>query len=204
MAAHRARRTSGRFATLAVSATTVLALLTACSGGPGGDAVAGQGYISGDGTITSVSAPERDAPVRFAGTTLDGEPFDVRDHRGEVVVVNVWGSWCPPCIAEAPALQEVWTDTRAAVGVQFVGIDTQDNAAAARAHEKRFGVTYPSIEDVDGRVLLGLRGSLPPKAIPSTIVLDRSGRVAARVLGQVRASTLRALIADALAERDVA
>ena len=90
------------------------------------------------------------------------------------------------------------------VGVQFVGIDTQDNAAAARAHEKRFGVTYPSIEDVDGRVLLGLRGSLPPKAIPSTIVLDRSGRVAARVLGQVRASTLRALIADALAERDVA
>ncbi len=200
MAAHRARRTPGRLATLA---TLAVLSLTACSGGPGGDAVAGQGYISGDGTITTLSAPERDAPVRFAGTTLAGEPFDVRDYRGEVVVVNVWGSWCPPCIAEAPALQEVWAATRDR-GVQFVGIDTQDNAAAARAHERRFGVTYPSIDDDGGRVLLGLRGSLPPRAIPSTIVHDRSGRVSARVLGQVRASTLRALITDALAERDVA
>ena len=186
-----------------ITLALALVLLTGCSGGPGADAVAGQGYISGDGTITSVGVADREEPVRFAGTTLSGEPFDVREHRGDVVVVNVWGSWCPPCIAEAPALQEVWTDTRA-LGVQFIGIDTQDNAAAARAHEKRFGVTYPSIDDDGGRVLLGLRGSLPPKAIPSTIVLDRSGRVAARVLGQVRASTLRALIADALAERDVA
>ena len=203
MAQHRARRTSGSFATLATLATLAVLALSACSGGPGGQAVAGQGYISGDGTITTLSSPERDAPVRFAGTTLDGEAFDVRDYRGEVVVVNVWGSWCPPCIAEAPALQKVWTQTRDR-GVQFVGIDTQDNAAAARAHERRFGVTYPSIDDDGGRVLLGLRGTLPPRAIPSTIVLDRSGRVAARVLGQVDASTLRALVSDALAERDVA
>jgi len=161
--------------------------------------VAEQGYISGDGTITTVAAAERGDPVRFAGTTLSGEPFDVRDHRGEVVVVNVWGSWCPPCIAEAPALQKVWTDTRAS-GVQFIGIDTQDNAAAARAHERRFSVTYPSIDDDGGRVLLALRGSLPPKAIPSTVVLDRTGRVAARVLGEVDAVTLRTLVSDALGE----
>jgi hypothetical protein len=85
--------------------------------------------------------------------------------------------------------------------VQFVGIDTQDNRAAALAHEKRFGVTYPSLDDDGGRVLLSLRGSLPPQAIPSTLVLDRRGRVAARVLGQVPASTLRALVSDALAEK---
>lgn len=190
MTAHLARRTSCLLATLA--------LLAGCSGS-GARAVPDQGYISGDGTITTVAAADREVPVRFAGTTLDGEPFDVRDYRGEVVVVNVWGSWCPPCIAEAPALQAVWAATEA-LGVQFVGIDTQDNEAAARAHENRFGVTYPSIDDDGGRVLLALRGSLPPKAIPSTIVLDRSGRLSARVLGQVRASTLRALVSDALAE----
>lgn len=193
MTAHRARRTTWLPA--------VLLVLAGCASGASGDAVAGQGYISGDSTITTVVLADRDAPVRFAGTTLDGEPFNVRDHRGKVVVVNVWGSWCPPCIAEAPALQEVWTDTRA-LGVQFVGIDTRDNPSAARAHEKRFGVTYPSIDDDGGRVLLrlALGGSLPPRAIPSTIVLDRKGRVAARVLGQVRAATLRALVSDALAE----
>ena len=131
------------------------------------------------------AAAARDEPVRFRGTTLDGGTFDVADHRGEVVVVNVWGSWCPPCIAEAPDLQEVWSEVRGR-GVQFVGVDFRDNTAAARAHERRFGVTYPSIEDQAGRVLLALRGSLPPRAIPSTLVLDRRGRVAARVLGQVR------------------
>jgi len=194
MTAHHARRTTCLFLSLALLAATA-----ACSDGSNGPAVPDQGYISGDSTITTMPAADRDAPVRFAGTTLDGEPFDVRDHRGEVVVVNVWGSWCPPCIAEAPALQDVWAGVESR-GVQFVGIDTQDNEAAARAHEKRFGVTYPSIDDDDGRVLLSLRGKLPPKAIPSTLVLDRKGRVSARVLGSVRAATLRALVSDALAE----
>ncbi len=176
----------------------LVAALAGCSQADGA-AVAGQGYIAGQGTVTAVGAAARDEPVRFRGTTLDGGTFDVRDHRGEVVVVNVWGSWCPPCIAEAPDLQEVWSEVEDD-GVQFVGIDFRDNTAAARAHEDRFGVTYPSIEDEAGRVLLSLRGSLPPRAIPSTLVLDRRGRVAARVLGQVPASTLRALIGDALAE----
>ena len=197
MKPHLARRT-----TCLLAAWALAALLSGCSDSSSGAGVPDQGYISGDSTITSVSLGQREAPVRFAGTTLDGEPFDVRDHRGKVVVVNVWGSWCPPCIAEARELQEVWAGT-AALGVQFVGVDTQDQPAAARAHEKRFGVTYPSIDDDGGRVLLALArgGSLPPKAIPSTLVLDSRGRVAARVLGQVRAATLRALISDALGER---
>jgi thiol-disulfide isomerase/thioredoxin len=187
--------------TQSLAALTVAAVLglTACSGGDA-QAVPDQGYIAGQGTVTAVGAADRDDPVRFTGTTLDGQPFDVRDHRGQVVVVNVWASWCPPCIAEAADLQEVWagSDQRQ---VQFVGIDTQDNRAAALAHEKRFGVTYPSIEDDGGRVLLSLRGSLPPQAIPSTLVLDRRGRVAARVLGQVPASTLRAIVSDVRSEK---
>jgi thiol-disulfide isomerase/thioredoxin len=181
-----------------VAAAVLLVALAGCSQASG-QTVAGQGYISGKGTVTAFGAAERDQPVGFRGTTLDGGTFDVRDHRGEVVVVNVWGSWCPPCIAEAPDLQEVWSEVEDD-GVQFVGIDFRDNTAAAKAHERRFGVTYPSIEDEAGRTLLSLRGTLSPSAIPSTLVLDRRGRVAARVLGQVPASTLRALVSDTLAE----
>ena len=174
------------------------ALLGGCSGGTG-QAVAGQGYIAGQGTVVQLATSDRDDPVDFRGRTLDGATFDAADHRGEVVVVNVWGSWCPPCIAEAADLQEVWA-AHEGKDVQFVGINFRDNRDAALAHERRFGVTYPSIEDGAGATLLQLRGSLPPRAIPSTLVLDRSGRVSARVLGQVPAATLRALVDDALAE----
>jgi thiol-disulfide isomerase/thioredoxin len=173
-------------------------LLAGCSGGTG-QAVAGQGYIAGGGTVVQLARSDRDDPVSFTGRTLSGSTFDVTDHRGEVVVVNVWGSWCPPCIAEAPGLQKVWAANEGK-DVQFVGINFRDNRAAALAHERRFGVTYPSIDDGAGATLLQLRGSLPPRAIPSTLVLDRSGRVSARVLGQVPAATLRALVDDALAE----
>jgi thiol-disulfide isomerase/thioredoxin len=173
-------------------------LLGGCSGGTG-QAVAGQGYIAGRGTVVQLAPGDREDPVEFTGRTLDGARFDVTDHRGEVVVVNVWGSWCPPCIAEAADLQDVWAAAQGN-GVQFVGINFRDNRDAALAHERRFGVTYPSIEDEAGETLLQLRGSLPPRAIPSTLVLDRSGRVSARVLGQVPAATLRALVSDALAE----
>jgi thiol-disulfide isomerase/thioredoxin len=174
------------------------AVLGACSTGTG-QAVAGQGYIAGAGTVVQLAPGDRDDPVEFAGRTLDGTRFDVTDHRGEVVVVNVWGSWCPPCIAEAAGLQDVWAANEAK-DVQFVGVNFRDNRDAALAHERRFGVTYPSIDDGAGATLLQLRGSLPPRAIPSTLVLDRSGRVSARVLGQVPPATLRALVSDALAE----
>jgi thiol-disulfide isomerase/thioredoxin len=158
-----------------------------------------KGYVSGDGTVTVTAAASRRSPVDFVGKTLEGARFQARAHRGSVLVVNVWGSWCPPCIAEAPVLERVWDQTRT-TGVQFVGVDTRDQAAAARAHQRRFGVSYPSIDDDGGQVLLAFRGTLPPVAIPSTLVLDRSGRVAARVLGPVDAATLRGLIADVAAE----
>jgi thiol-disulfide isomerase/thioredoxin len=183
-----------------LAAAAALLVLAGCSSAVGDTGAPDKGYISGDGSVTVTPVDKRGAPATFAGKTLDGAPFDVADHLGDVVVVNFWASWCPPCIREAPALQRVWTDDQSR-GVQFVGVDVGDNRAAAQAHERRFGVTYPSIEDSSGRVLLAFRGTLTPSSRPSTLVLDREGRVAARVLGRVDATTLRDLVSQTLAEK---
>ena len=191
--------TSSRRTTCVVALVLAAVVLAGCSSGTPQSGAPDKGYISGDGTVTLMPAGDRERPVTFEGTTLDRGEFDVTEHRGKVVVVNVWGSWCPPCIAEAPTLERVWEETRSK-NVQFVGVNTRDQAAAARAHERRFQISYPSIDDDGGRVLLAFRGTLPPLAIPSTLVLDRRGRVAARVLGKVGAGTLRGMIDDVLAE----
>ena len=183
-----------------LAAVALLLALTGCSSAVGDTGAPDKGYISGDGTVTVTPVGERDAPADFRGKTLDGADFNVADHRGDVVVVNFWASWCPPCIREAPGLQRVWHEYQSH-GVQFVGIDVGDNRAAAQAHERRFGVTYPSIDDPSGRVLLAFRGTLTPAARPSTLILDGKGRVAARVLGRVDATTLRDLVHDTLAEK---
>jgi thiol-disulfide isomerase/thioredoxin len=181
----------------------VVGLLAGCSSSLTSSGAPDKGFLDADGTITKVAADDRRAPVTFRGTTLEGKPFDLAAYRGKVVVVNVWASWCGPCIKEAPALERVWTQVHG-LGVQFVGVDTRDQNAAARAHQRRFGVTYPSVDDDSGRVLLALRGILPPKAPPSTLVLDRRGRVAYRVLESLTTATLRDIIDDALAERPAA
>jgi thiol-disulfide isomerase/thioredoxin len=129
----------------------------------------------------------------LVGQTLDGERFSLGDHLGEVVVMNVWASWCAPCRAEAPALASVASDL-AGRGVQFVGLDTRDSDVSARAFATTFGVGYPSLIDRDGRLQLLFSDSLPPQAIPSTVVIDRQGRVAARALGRVSESSLRGMI----------
>jgi peroxiredoxin len=186
---------------VAALAAAAVVLLGACSGSPGSERlVADQSYVSGPGTVTKISPEERGRRIDLPGTLLDGGSFNVADHRGKVVVLNVWGSWCPPCRAEAPGLQRVWTEVRGK-GVQFVGIDTRDTKAAAQAFERRFGLTYPSVSDEDGELLLAFRETLPPNAIPSTIVLDRQGRVAARIVGATTEEKLRRLIDEVLAER---
>ncbi|MFW6092175.1 MAG: TlpA family protein disulfide reductase, partial [Actinomycetota bacterium] len=118
---------------------------------------------------------------------------------GEIVVLNVWGSWCPPCRKEAPALQAVHEDL-ADEGVRFVGVNTRDDEVAALAFEEEFGITYPSVVDPDGRRMLAFRDTLPPNAIPTTLVIDRDGEMAARVLGEITESSLRGLLTDLIGE----
>ena len=157
-----------------------------------------QAFVAGDGSITQVPADQRQPAPEVRGPTLDGPEFVLSDHRGQVVVLNVWASWCAPCRSEAPALAEVSEQTKGK-GVQFAGLVTRDSDAASRAFADRFELDYPQVIDSDGALQLQFRDNLPPQAIPSTLVIDQQGRVAARVLGEVSAPTLRSLI-EPLAE----
>ena len=189
-----------RPAALALASVLALAGCTGDSSRPmaapaGGDA----GYVAGDGSITRLAAADREPAPAVEGTTLDGATLRLADFRGDVVVVNVWASWCGPCREETPALEQVW-DERRGEGVQFVGINTKDDPPPARAFVRSYGVSYPSLTDPDGSLLLAFRETLPPNEVPSTLVLDRQGRVAARVLSKVSAATLSDLLDDVAAE----
>ena len=152
------------------------------------------------GKITEEFAPdERKRIVRFEGTLLDGDAFDSDELLGQVAVYNVWGSWCGPCRTEAPDLARVANETRD--GAAFIGINVRDNPDAARAFERQFSVPYPSLAAEDSsQALLAFGGALASAAVPSTVVLDRDGRVAARVIGPVSYSTLSALVRTIIAE----
>ncbi|GHC28497.1 hypothetical protein GCM10010308_52200 [Streptomyces vinaceusdrappus] len=149
--------------------------------------------------LTIAAADRRPAPG-IRGETLTGEPVALADYHGKIVLLNVWGSWCAPCRAEAPALQKVHQDTRDQ-GVVFLGINTRDASQRnALAFEKDYGITYPSLWDPDGRQLLKFKGTVSPSAIPSTIVIDREGRIAARALKALTETELRELLAPVLKE----
>jgi thiol-disulfide isomerase/thioredoxin len=172
----------------------LLALLAGCSNdiGSSGD----QGYVAGKGIITSLPEADRKQPGEVAGETIDGEPLSLDDYAGQVVVVNVWGSWCAPCRAEAPMLAEAARDLEKD-DVAFLGIDSRDlNETQARAFVRRFDIPYPSIYDQQGRTLLAFRGTLVPSSVPATVIIDREGRVAASVLGEITRTTLYDLVEE--------
>jgi thiol-disulfide isomerase/thioredoxin len=157
------------------------------------------GFVQGGGVVTVVDPADRQPAPAFSGPTLDGATFDLADQRGDVVVLNVWGSWCAPCRAEAPDLVAV-AESTADDGVVFVGVNTRDTETAARAFEDEFDVPYPSVVDADGRRLLAFRDTLPPAAIPSTLIIDRNGDMAARVVGPISETSLQDLVAQVAEE----
>jgi peroxiredoxin len=181
--------------------TVALLLLAGCTGGAqeNPDDVADQGYQSGDGSTTTWAAGDRTGPLELAGTDFAGAAQDVADWRGDVVVLNTWYANCPPCRAEASDLAAVSTDY-AADGVQVLGINRTDDAGTALAFERQFEVPYPSLADTDGAAIAALQGTVPINAVPTTVVLDRSGKVAGRILGLADPSTLRSMIDELLAE----
>jgi len=149
------------------------------------------------GLVVYAPTKRTNAP-ELEGTTLDGDSFRLSDWAGKIVVINVWGSWCGPCRAETSDLVRL-ARQHADRGVRFVGINTRDNLASARAFVDKFNVPYPSIFDEGGRALLPFRGVIPSAVIPSSVVVDRQGKVAARVIGPVTYGTLNGVLNDELA-----
>ena len=155
-------------------------------------------YIAGDGSVTEYDAAERGEAVQLSGTLFDGTEVDSAQWVGSVVVLNFWYAACAPCRKEAPDLVELHS-TFEPEGALFYGVNIRDEKATAEAFERNFSVPYPSFKDKDGGVLLGMSNYVPPQAVPTTLVLDREGRVAARILGLADKGTLKALIRDTLA-----
>jgi thiol-disulfide isomerase/thioredoxin len=169
-----------------------LVFATGCgAGSPSGES--GTSFVAGDGSIVILDPAERVSAPILTGETLAGEILSSEAFAGDVVVVNVWASWCAPCRSEAPSLERLSKEF-ADQGVVFIGLNTRDSDTSARSFVERFGIGYPNVIDRDGVLQLGFRDSLPPRAIPSTLVIDRSGKVAARVLGAASESSLRGVI----------
>ena len=164
----------------------------ACGGGR-------QSYVSPDGTIRLIPAHCRVPAPDIHGETLDGTTYDVSDDLGSVLVINLWGSWCNPCRAEQTTLNTVYAAT-SRLGVRFVGIDIQDGTASANAFRLRHHVPYTSIVDKYQEIPLEFDPRLPTSP-PWTVVLDRRGRVAARILGSSPESVLEPIVRQLARER---
>jgi len=189
-----------RPALLATALACTLAL-TAC----GGESATADGPTTpqlktlATGADGIIAEADRLPVPELSGTTLEGEPLDVASMRGEVVVLNFWASWCAPCRAEAETLEEVASLT-ADRGVRFVGINVKDELGSAQAFQRKQEVSYPSLHDQPGRLLLRFRRAIP-QTPPTTLVIDREGRIAAFFAGAVRLTDLLPPVEQIAAER---
>ncbi len=180
----------------------IIASLTGCAANDGlanqfkaGD---NKNYIAGDGSVTEFAEANRKPAVVWSGLTESGQELGSEQLAGKVVVMNYWYAGCAPCRAEAPdlvALAKKYPDA------QFVGVNVRDTAETALAFDRNFGITWPSIVDAKtGSVLLAFTGIVTPQAVPTTLVIGKDGKVAARVLGRIDQSILGTLIKTAIEE----
>ncbi|WP_259363120.1 TlpA family protein disulfide reductase [Microbacterium esteraromaticum] len=200
----RSLRGAWRIGAAALAAALTIGL-SACAPDPMVEAYKNgdqKAYTAADFRVDSIPEAERGEPVDFGGVTENGEKFSSDDIRGEVAVVNFWYAGCGPCRIEAEDLEETWQKHQAD-GVQFIGVNIYDQADTAKAFAKTYGVTYPSLMDATtGDAKLAFARVTPIQAPPTTLVIDRQGRVAARIIGPIDGtSILSTLIKDALKEK---
>ena len=194
-----ARRTRRTVATVAAACLAVLLVTTGCSSLQG---TGEKGYVSGSGQITELDPGDRAKPIELSGEDLDGKAVSLADLRGKVVVVNVWGAWCTDCRKEAPDLVAA-AEKSTGPDVAFLGIDARDPSKEnARGYVRTFRIPFRSIYDPKGETLLRFHGTLTPNSVPSTVVLDREGRVAASVLGTLPSTTTLTSIIDKVVAED--
>ncbi len=161
-------------------------LLTSCAGG-GVSSQNENSFISGSGVATFVEKADRKIAPILSGETLTSGKMTL--NRNQVTVINVWASWCAPCRAEAPVLQEFSVNYP---DVQFAGILTRDNLSSAKAFYENYNLTYPTF--IDDSLILGFGGSLIPNAIPTSLILDREGKIAVRISGEVTVAGLKKML----------
>ncbi|MCY9787395.1 TlpA family protein disulfide reductase [Nocardiopsis sp. EMB25] len=187
---------------LAVTAIAAALVLTGCAGGTEIQNTDDARFISGDGSATAFDPGERLEAPDVTGTTLDGEEISLSDYEGGILVLNVWASWCGPCRAEQPVLDEVHTEY-ADLGVDFLGVNMKDDDTAAQSYTSAQEVPYPSLFDPPGEVPQAFRDTVPPRSIPTTIVIDPDGRIAARVIGPTTYGQLTELLNPVVVEFDL-
>lgn len=187
------------------AAAVVLVLLSGCAADPLAELYENannQNYISGDGSITVIAEADRGEPVEFSGETDAGDSVSSADYEGRVLVLNFWYASCAPCREEAPTLEAL----AQGLGEEatMLGVNVRDQAETAQFFAQENGVSYPSVIDAnDGNMLYAFAGTVAPNAIPTTLVIDKHGRVAARVLGLIdEGSTLKTIIDETIAEAD--
>ncbi|MEV0529464.1 TlpA disulfide reductase family protein [Streptomyces sp. NPDC050439] len=201
-APHSTNRSRSRAALLGAGAAVAALVLSACSSGGTSGGSGNTNFVTGSDGIATADKGERQDGPKLEGETLTGKHLDVDDYKGKVVVLNVWGSWCSPCRAEAPNFAKVSKDT-ADKDVQFIGINTRDpQKGPALTFEKEWKISYPSLHDPMGKLMLRFpKGTMNPKFIPSTIVLDREGKIAARSQQALSEEKLRKMIDPLIAEK---
>jgi thiol-disulfide isomerase/thioredoxin len=188
---------------LRLVAAAAAALLAGCTATGADEPVKANGpagyVVGGQKSLTRVPPGSRKQAPVAAGVMLGSDKtLSTADFAGKVVVINVWGSWCAPCRQEAPDLEQASVET--AKKAQFIGINSRDaDPAPAEAFIRAFKVTYPSIYDADGKVLLNFAGNLPLSTFPSTLIVDKSGGVAVRISGPISKISLVDLIDDVAA-----
>jgi thiol-disulfide isomerase/thioredoxin len=155
-------------------------------------------FVAGTPAGTVIPVKDRATAPSFSGTLLGGGRFASSSLRGKVAVINFWGSWCPPCRVETPEFQQVYAEDRTR-GVEFLGVNVKDDEQLAQAFVTSKAITYPSLYDPRGEVALAFR-DYPANAIPSTIVLDQAGRVAAVYTAAVTQTDLRTVLDSVVRE----
>lgn len=178
---------------MAVLIAVVIAVVLWLAACAGPDAATSPGYVSGDGAVTEWNEGQRPGPLELAGTSFAGDEISLADYRGQVVVVTTWYAGCPPCRAEAPDLIAL----DAIDGVSVLGVNVRDDAGTAQAFQRSFGTTYPSLDGSDGTAVAAMQGLVAVRAVPTALVIDPEGRVAARAVGRIEPSTLLALVKKA-------
>ncbi|MFG3048894.1 TlpA family protein disulfide reductase [Streptomyces sp. NPDC048202] len=194
--------TRSRAALLGAVAAAAALTLSACGSGGTSGGGGDTNFVTGDNGVDTADKGERADAPDLSGKTIDGKTLDVADYKGKVVVLNVWGSWCGPCREEAKYFSQV-SKAYQGKGVQFVGINTRDTSTTpALAFEKAHDIAYPSLYDPTGKLMLRFpKGTLNPQLIPSTLVLDRNGKVAARALEALDDTALLKMLKPVLAEK---